>query len=61
MLVEADPPPEVWPEVWLVDAVDPFEEDPDPVDDENALVGLPVARLEPVGDAVVDALLTVLP
>jgi hypothetical protein len=63
VLVEAEPPVEAWPEVWLLDAEDPFEEDEDPVDvdAENALVGLPVARLEPVGDAVVDALLTVLP
>ena len=30
------------------------------VDDERAAVGVPVDRFEPVGDAVVDALLTVL-
>jgi hypothetical protein len=63
VLEEADPAAEACPEVWLLDAEDPFEEDDDPVDvdDANALVGLPVARLEPVGDAAVDALLTVLP
>ena len=55
VLVDADPPAETWPEVWPLDADDPVA-----VDEENAPVGVPVDRLEPVGDALLDALLTVL-
>ena len=57
MLVEAAPPDEACPEVWLLDA----DEDVEPPElDDSALVGVPVDRLEPVGDAVLDELLTVL-
>ena len=61
MLLEEAPPPELCPEVWLLDAFPPpEEEDPLEEDDESAVVGVPVDRLEPVGEAVLDALLTVL-
>ena len=57
VLVEAEPPEEACPEVWLLDA----DEDVEPPElDDRALVGVPVERLEPVGDAVLDVLLTVL-
>jgi hypothetical protein len=57
VLLEAAPPPEACPEVWLPEAVPPLEEEDD---DESVVVGVPVDRLEPVGDALLDALLTVL-
>ncbi len=51
VLVEAEPPAEACPEVWLLDA----DEDVEPPElDDRALVGVPVDRLEPVGDAVLD-------
>jgi len=57
VLVEAEPPAEACPEVWLLDA----DEDVEPPElDDRALVGVPVDRLEPVGDALLDVLLTVL-
>jgi hypothetical protein len=58
VLVEAVPPVEVCPEGWvLFAAVEPLEEDEE---EERALVGVPVDKFEPVGEAVVDVLLTVL-
>ena len=58
VLVEAVPPVEACPEGWvLFAAVEPLEEDED---EERALVGVPVDKFEPVGEAVVDVLLTVL-
>ena len=57
VLLEAAPPAEVCPEVWLPEAIPPLEEEDD---DESVVVGVPVDRLEPVGDALLDALLTVL-
>jgi hypothetical protein len=55
VLVEAAPPAEAWPEVWLEgDDVELLELDA------RTLVGVPVDRFEPVGRAVLDALLTVL-
>jgi hypothetical protein len=57
VLVEAEPPEEACPEVWLLDA----DKDVEPPElDDSALVGVPVDKLEPVGDAVLDELLTVL-
>src|ERR1700733_7548588 len=57
VLVEAEPPEEACPEVWLLDA----DEDVEPPElDDSALVGVPVDKLEPVGNAVLDVLLTVL-
>src|ERR1700733_10535333 len=59
VLVEAVPPADAWPEGWvLFAAIDPLDEDVDA--DESTLVGVPVDRFEPVGEAVVEALLTVL-
>ena len=55
VLAEAAPPPEAWPEVWFAAPDAELLE----VDD-RLFVGVPVDRLEPVGEAVVDALLTVL-
>jgi len=62
MLVEAAPPAETWPEVWLLDAEEPLVEEDDPVaiDEESALPGVLEDKLEPVGEALLDALLTVL-
>jgi hypothetical protein len=57
VLLEAAPPADACPEVWLPDALPPLEEEGD---DESALPGVPVDRLEPVVDAVLDALPTVL-
>ena len=57
MLVEAEPPAEACPEVWLLDADEDVEL---PELDDRALVGVPVERLEPVGDAVLDVFVTVL-
>jgi hypothetical protein len=56
-LLEVPPPADIWPEGWLLDAEDVELLEGD---DESALVGVAVDRLEPVGDAVLDALLTVL-
>jgi hypothetical protein len=56
VLVEAAPPPEACPDVWLLDE-DEDEELPEL--DDRAFVGVPVDRLEPVGDAVLDELLIV--
>jgi hypothetical protein len=57
VLVEAEPPAETWPEVWPPDT----DEDVELLEvDDRALVGVPVDRLEPVGEAVLDELLTVL-
>jgi hypothetical protein len=55
VLLEAAPPAEAWPEVWLEE---PLEEDEVPLedDDESALVGVPVDRLEPVPDALLTVL-----
>ena len=46
----------------MLDAEDPLVEDEEPVavDEEKVLPGVLVERLEPVGDAVLEALLTVL-
>ena len=57
MLVEAEPPAETCPDVWLLDA--DAEVDPPEVE-ARAFVGVLVDRLEPVGDAVLDAFVTVL-
>jgi hypothetical protein len=57
VLVEGAPPVETCPEVWLLDADEDVEL---LVFNDRALVGVPVDRLEPVGEAVLDALLTVL-
>ena len=57
MLVEAEPPAEACPEVWLLDADEDVEL---PEFDDRALVGVPVDKLEPVGDAVLDVFVTVL-
>jgi hypothetical protein len=57
VLVEAAPPAEACPEVWLLDADEDVEL---PEFEDRALVGVPVDRLEPVGDAVLDAFVTVL-
>jgi hypothetical protein len=57
VLVEAEPPAETCPEVWLLDA----DEEAEPLElDVRALVGVPVDRLEPVGNAVLDEFVTVL-
>jgi hypothetical protein len=58
VLLEAAPPDEAWPEVWFEGA----DEDVELLEvvDDRALVGVPVDKLEPVGDAVLEALLTVL-
>ena len=58
VLVEAVPPADVCPEGWLL----ADEEDAELLElvKESALVGVPVERLEPVGDPLLDALLTVL-
>src|SRR5271156_1139499 len=57
VLVEAAPPPDAWPEVWFAGA----DEEVELLEvDDRLLVGVPVDRLEPVGEAVLDALLTVL-
>jgi hypothetical protein len=54
--VEAVPPAAACPEVWLLfAAAEPLDED-----FESPLVGVPVDKVEPVGEAVVDALLTLL-
>src|SRR5271156_5202601 len=53
VLLEAAPPAEACPEGWLPDEVPPPEEEED---DESAVVGVPVDRLEPVADALLDAL-----
>jgi hypothetical protein len=59
--VEAAPPPDVCPDVWLFETVEVEPPDDDPLDvEESAPVGVPVDRFEPVGEAVVEALLTVL-
>jgi hypothetical protein len=62
VLAEAAPPAELCPEGWvLFDAVElllPEEVETDV--EETALVGVPVERFEPVEEADVDALLTVL-
>jgi hypothetical protein len=42
----------------LLEADDPFEEEDDPVEDDKAFAGLPLDKLEPVGDALLDALPT---
>jgi hypothetical protein len=56
VLVEAEPPAEACPDVWLLD-----EEEVEPPEvEDRALVGVPVDRLEPVGDAVLDVFVTVL-
>jgi hypothetical protein len=62
VLVEAAPPEEFCPEgCVLFDAVEVlFPEEVETDVDETALVGVPVERFEPVGEADVDALLTVL-
>ena len=57
VLVDAAPPAETCPEVWPLDADEVVE--PPEVDD-RALVGVPVDKLDPVGKAVLDALLTAL-
>jgi hypothetical protein len=57
VLVEAEPPPETCPEVWLLDADEDVEL---PELDDRALVGVPVDRLDPVADAVLDVFVTVL-
>src|ERR1700733_3753913 len=49
--VEAEPPEEACPEGWLPDADEEVEP---PELDDRALVGVPVERLEPVGDAVLE-------
>ena len=55
VLVEAAPPPETCPDVWFAGA----DEDVELLDvDDRLFVGVPVTRLEPVGEAVLDALLT---
>ena len=57
VLLAAGPPADACPEVWLLDA----DEEPEPpAVEDRALVGVPVERFEPVGDAVLDVLLTVL-
>jgi hypothetical protein len=53
--VDAAPPLDACPDVWLFDPVEV-----DPPEEESELVGVPVDRVEPVGEAVVEALLTVL-
>jgi hypothetical protein len=59
VLVEAVPPADACPEVWLLfAAADPLVEEVEV--DESTFVGVPVARFEPVGEAVVDALFTLL-
>jgi hypothetical protein len=59
VLVEAEPPAETCPEVWPFD-VDVDEEVEPPELDDRAFVGVPVDRLEPVGNAVLDVFVTVL-
>src|ERR1700749_844051 len=54
VLVEAEPPAEACPEGWVL--AEDEEVEPPELDD-NALVGVPVDRLEPVAGAVLDELL----
>src|ERR1700761_3616629 len=57
VLVEAEPPAETCPEVWLP-GVDEEVEPPELA--VKALVGVPIAKFEPVGDALLDEFVTVL-
>src|ERR1700742_1285063 len=57
VLVEAEPPPETCPEVWLLDV----DEDVEPLEfDDRTLAGVPVDRLEPVAGAGLEVFVTVL-
>ena len=62
VLVDAAPPPDAWPEGCLLfEEEEPFVVvEPDADEEDSALVGVPVARFDPVGGAALETLLLTL-